>query len=447
MRASEFESAAAVKQRREDPKSKCRGKAKNVAAGVREQGVAEEWSQKYKNSINCSHPKGFSQKAHCAGKKKHNESIEMESVCPDCGMCEVHAEHENLDEACWKGYHKEGNKKMFGKTYPNCVKNEGVAEGSFDSQHYFDANKDSKVRKDAEVDQSQHKQDWGRDPLDDLTYLAFTGAKKVKNMFSKNQSKLNEYRSSYSNSQIDLKKFKPGARVSHPLLGPNLGTIVDTTSIPIKDRRNTGVPVKPDNTNKIYWMNPGSLEILPENTRSKHNKQGVAEGKIKLYTDPDYYGAEVDDEGFDSLPIVNIPINRLVGFEPDAKMQQPDAKKNVKKILAGLEAGDSIAPILVRKYENGYQVLDGHHRFHAYKIAKKNTVPARVVDPKDIEEIDKQGVAENFADGKGPGRPGDSQRHGIPKGATIAQLEKAAKAPGRKGQLARWQINMRRGKK
>jgi len=30
----------------------------------------EGWSQKYKNSIDCSHPKGFSQKAHCAGKKK-----------------------------------------------------------------------------------------------------------------------------------------------------------------------------------------------------------------------------------------------------------------------------------------------------------------------------------------------------------------------------------------
>jgi len=23
-----------------------------------------------------------------------------------------------LDEACWKGYRKEGNKKMFGKRYP-----------------------------------------------------------------------------------------------------------------------------------------------------------------------------------------------------------------------------------------------------------------------------------------------------------------------------------------
>jgi hypothetical protein len=55
-------------------------------------------------------------------------------------------------------------------------------------------------------------------------------------------------------------------------------------------------------------------------------------------------------------------------------------------------------------------------------------------------------LEENFADGKGPGRPGDSQRHGIPKGATMAQLEKAAKASGRKGQLARWQLNMRRGK-
>ena len=61
--------------------------------------------------------------------------------------------------------------------------------------------------------------------------------------------------------------------------------------------------------------------------------------------------------------------------------------------------------------------------------------------------IPKQGVAENFADGKGPGRPGDSVRHGIPKGATMAELERASHSKGRKGQLARWQLNMRRGHK
>ena len=63
------------------------------------------------------------------------------------------------------------------------------------------------------------------------------------------------------------------------------------------------------------------------------------------------------------------------------------------------------------------------------------------------QNVWEQGVAENFADGKGPGRPGDSQRHGIPKHATMAELEKASHAKGRKGQLARWQLNMRRGHK
>ena len=61
--------------------------------------VTEEWSPKYKKSINCSHPKGFSQRAHCAGKRKQNESAEMEMVCEDCGMCEAHADsdvNENL---------------------------------------------------------------------------------------------------------------------------------------------------------------------------------------------------------------------------------------------------------------------------------------------------------------------------------------------------------------
>lgn len=32
--------------------------------------VDEKWSEKYKKSIDCNNPKGFSQKAHCAGKKK-----------------------------------------------------------------------------------------------------------------------------------------------------------------------------------------------------------------------------------------------------------------------------------------------------------------------------------------------------------------------------------------
>ena len=98
------------------------------------QGVAEEWGQKYKSSINCSHPKGFSQKAHCAGKKKHNESMmTMEAVCPDCGMCQTHGDNmmevkQRLDAKCWSGKHKEGTKIKGGIRVNNCVPNEDVAE-------------------------------------------------------------------------------------------------------------------------------------------------------------------------------------------------------------------------------------------------------------------------------------------------------------------------------
>lgn len=35
--------------------------------------ILEKWSTRYKRSINCSRPKGFSQKAHCAGRKKRKK--------------------------------------------------------------------------------------------------------------------------------------------------------------------------------------------------------------------------------------------------------------------------------------------------------------------------------------------------------------------------------------
>jgi len=43
---------------------------------IHDEQVEEKWSAKYKRSINCSNPKGFSQKAHCAGRKK-NEGAEI----------------------------------------------------------------------------------------------------------------------------------------------------------------------------------------------------------------------------------------------------------------------------------------------------------------------------------------------------------------------------------
>ena len=142
----------------------------------------EGWSDKYKKSIDCNNPKGFSQKAHCAGRKKqenvmklcqHDECAKQtEEIYEKKDACyhKVKArydvwpsayasgalvkcrkvgaknwgnkskkegvnENQCLCEACWKGYTQKGMKTMFGKKYPNCVKNESYdiwnEDGSF----------------------------------------------------------------------------------------------------------------------------------------------------------------------------------------------------------------------------------------------------------------------------------------------------------------------------
>ncbi len=47
---------------------------------MNEEKFEEGWSDKYKKSIDCNNPKGFSQKAHCQGKKKKmNEDKQIKS--------------------------------------------------------------------------------------------------------------------------------------------------------------------------------------------------------------------------------------------------------------------------------------------------------------------------------------------------------------------------------
>ena len=80
--------------------------------------VKEDWSQKYKKSINCSNPKEFSQKAHCQGRKK-NELVEeamelfLEKNCP-------------TDSAKWSAS-KAAAKKKF-DVYPSAYANGWAAK-------------------------------------------------------------------------------------------------------------------------------------------------------------------------------------------------------------------------------------------------------------------------------------------------------------------------------
>jgi hypothetical protein len=41
--------------------------------------IPETWTKKYKRSIDCSNPKGFSQRAHCAGRRKRKRGGKTKS--------------------------------------------------------------------------------------------------------------------------------------------------------------------------------------------------------------------------------------------------------------------------------------------------------------------------------------------------------------------------------
>ena len=82
--AHKIQAAIAMEQR-------ARVMGKTEAAGVyrgfinsmkkKTKDMREDWSQKYKKSIDCNNPKGFSQKAHCQGRKKRmSEDVPANAV-------------------------------------------------------------------------------------------------------------------------------------------------------------------------------------------------------------------------------------------------------------------------------------------------------------------------------------------------------------------------------
>ena len=60
--------------------------------------ITEKWSAKYKRSINCNNPKGFSQKAHCAGRKKNESVTEAKESIKDQIEKAVIVDGGNIDE-------------------------------------------------------------------------------------------------------------------------------------------------------------------------------------------------------------------------------------------------------------------------------------------------------------------------------------------------------------
>lgn len=130
--------------------------------------------------------------------------------------------------------------------------------------------------------------------------------------------------------------------------------------------------------------------------------------KATVYTQSITKGSSVDDSQADE-PIVTLDIDDILNYEPLSKMQIPESRDIMLGILAAIKNGEVLPPILVRKVDGlrgvskprydgqtvispggvpnaryKYQVVDGHHRYSAYKIAGVKQVPAIVITPENI---------------------------------------------------------------
>jgi len=208
-------------------------------------------------------------------------------------------------------------------------------------------------------------------------------------------------------------------------------------------------------TSQGLWLIGGKTRLgtanyvkgLPAKVWLIGGKQGVAEGS-------DFFaGSKFADEDGNTFSV-----EKIIAFaKKNPKYFHKDFPlSKIKHDLSWWQGNkermmnaDTSFPLLVIQNDDGHLgVADGLNRMKkAVDVEKKTTIDVYLVPKKDIMKFsEKQGVAENFADGRNPQDKGDAKRHGINTKASVSSLRKTAKQGGRKGQLAHWLANMKSGR-
>ena len=485
------------------------------------QQVDEEWSEKYKRSINCNNPKGFSQRAHCQGRKKANEetcdthtspSGVKTNMCPDDddyeinygshraakvnenftqvdslvtewsdqleenlrkwfkekwvrfgpdgkirGSCargsssegkpkclpqsKAHAlgkkgraasaakkrredpnperrgaaknvatkvREEQLDEKCWKGYHKEGNKKMFGKTVPNCVKNEEKILCPECGGHMYP---DSMINEKKDACYYKVKSRYKVWPSAYASGALVQCRKKGAANWGKKSESVEE------SKHCDVKNAVPELKAA---------LVKRKTEL-----KNASAKTAYDKIDKIMSRIAQTYNISGQELHDLWTKRY---GEI-----PDTW---VLDENFaDSVEIVHEP------------------SRNGHYIEAQID-GREVGRVWFNPTEGGYKASmawvskDLRRQGIARKMYQyaRDTLGLDIV-PSDVQSDDARAfwatnpVEENFADGKKPGRKGLAKRVGVDCKQSVSKLRSIAKnSSGEKQRMAHWCANMKSGR-
>ncbi len=181
----------------------------------------------------------------------------------------------------------------------------------------------------------------------------------------------------------------------------------------------------------------------------------------KTVGDPDYpsFGGYDFENNVLYVAIANrhiVDILRTIAHELVHYSQNLNGGLSVDDGITGSEKenqANAVAGVILRKFNKRYPEYLSVKPILVEKWSQKYKRSINCNNPKGFSQRAycqgrKKRVKENFADGRNPGRKGLSRRVGIPKKATLDQLEKIVKSStGERRRMAQWQINMRRGKK
>ena len=130
--------------------------------------------------------------------------------------------------------------------------------------------------------------------------------------------------------------------------------------------------------------------------------KGSEQKPVTIYTNPANQGATVDDSIKKSLPVIQVPFDKLQQWESHKTMQDPRVADWVNtNLLPQLQQNGTLDPLSVWDHDGELFVIDGNHRFVAYQEAGYNgRVPVQIVPDEMITIVDtvmnEQGVAEDL---------------------------------------------------
>ena len=116
-------------------------------------------------------------------------------------------------------------------------------------------------------------------------------------------------------------------------------------------------------------------------TKKKKKTEGA---EITMWTNPEYQGADIDDDYYKKQTAKVVDVSKLTPFEPADKMDPKDNHDNMMKFVDKIKAGEKIKPIVIVPHEGKLLIVDGHHRYFAHLKAGADKIRAVVADPKDL---------------------------------------------------------------